>query len=145
MHIQPYLFLDGRCDEAITFYRQALGAELNMLMRFSEAPADAPGENGCAGDGPLPPPDKVMHAELRVGQTRVLLSDGFSRGMPEFKGFSLSLITTDDGEAKRLFDALAEGGKVDQPLMPTFFASSFGMVSDRFGVSWMVLTEFAAT
>lgn len=145
MHIQPYLFFDGRCEEAIDFYRQALGAEVGMLMRFGEAPPEAgePGEAGCAGDdgGPPPAPDKVMHAALRIGETLVMLSDGFARGNPEFKGVALSLSAADDAEARRLFDALADGGKVLQPLAPSFFASSFGMVNDRFGVSWMVVTE----
>lgn len=141
MHIQPYLSFDGRCEEAIAFYRQALGAEVTTLMRFADAPPEAGGEGGCAEGGPPPPADKVMHAELQVGQTRVLLSDGFSQGKPEFKGISLALSAADDTEAKRLFDGLAEGGKVEQPLGPAFFASSFGIVSDRFGVSWMVVTE----
>jgi PhnB protein len=135
MQVQPYLFLDGRCEEAITFYRQALAAELVMLMRFGEAP-DGPGH--CP-DGSTPPPDKVMHACVQIGQTQLLLSDGFSGGKPEFKGFSLSLSASDDGQALRVFEALAEGGQVSQPLMPTFFASSFGMVKDHFGVSWIVL------
>ncbi len=139
MYIQPYLFLDGRCEEAIGFYRQALGAEVVMLMRYGEGPE---GSSQCP-DGTSPPADKVMHACLQIGQTQVFLSDGFSAGKPEFKGFSLSLSATDDAEAKRLFDALAEGGKVDQPLMATFFSSSFGMLTDRFGVSWMVLVPQA--
>jgi PhnB protein len=141
MHIQPYLFFDGHCDEAIAFYRQALGAEVIMLMRFGEGPeADAEGPGGVT-----PPADKVMHACLQVGQTQLLLSDGFSSGKPEFKGISLSLSASDDAEAKRLFEGLAQGGEIVQPLLPTFFASSFGMVNDRFGVSWMVLTSNQAT
>lgn len=135
MQIQPYLFLDGRCEEAITFYRQALAAEVVMLMRFGEAPDGA----GSCPDGSTPPADKVMHACLQIGEAQLLLSDGFSGGKPEFKGFSLSLSAADDAHAARLFAALAEGGQVTQPLMPTFFASSFGMVSDCFGVSWIVL------
>jgi len=135
MYIQPYLFFDGRCEEAIAFYRQALDAEVQMLMRYGEGPE---GSSQCP-DGTSPPADKVMHARLQIGQTQVFLSDGFSQGRPEFKGFSLSLSAADDAEARRLFDALAEGGKVDQPLMATFFSSSFGMATDRFGVSWMVL------
>lgn len=136
MYIQPYLFFDGRCDEAIAFYRQALGAEVIMLMRFGESPEQ---DSQCGdGDGPTPPADKVMHASLQIGQTQLLLSDGFSAGKPEFKGVSLSLSAADDAEAKRLFEGLAQDGEVVQPLLPTFFASSFGMVNDRFGVSWMV-------
>lgn len=135
MYIQPYLFFDGHCDEAIAFYRQALGAEVLMLMRFGEGPE---GNAECPG-GTAPPADKVMHACLQIGQTQVFLSDGFSAGKPEFKGISLSLSAADDAEAKRLFDALAEGGEIQQPLMPTFFSSSFGMLTDRFGVSWMLV------
>jgi PhnB protein len=134
MYIQPYLFFDGRCDEAIAFYRQAIGAEVVMLMRFGESPE---GDSQCA-DGSTPPADKVMHASLQVGQTQLLLSDGFSAGKPEFKGVSLSLAAADDAEAKRLFEGLAQEGEVVQPLQATFFASSFGMLNDRFGVSWMV-------
>ena len=137
MHIQPYVFFDGRCDEAIAFYRQALGAELLMLMRFGDSPDE---EEGCLGGGGVrPPKDKVMHACLQVGQTQLMASDGFSSGHPEFKGITLSLAAADDAEARRLFDALADGGQVQQPLAATFFATSFGMVSDRFGVSWMVV------
>ena len=139
MHVQPYLFFDGRCEEAIAFYRQALGAETVMLMRYGEGPE---GSAQCP-DGSTPPADKVMHACLQIGDTQVFLSDGFSAGKPEFKGFSLSLSAADEAEAKRLFDALAEGGQVQQPLMATFFSPSFGMVADRFGMSWMVLVPQA--
>jgi PhnB protein len=135
MQIQPYLFFEGRCDEAITFYRQALGAELLMLMRYGESPE---GTAKCP-DGSIPPADKVMHASLQVGQTQLMASDGFCSGKPDFKGFSLTLSAADDAEARRLFDALADGGQVHQPLTATFFTSSFGMLVDRFGVSWMVL------
>ena len=139
MHVQPYLFFDGRCEQAIAFYRQALGAETVMLMRYGEGPE---GSAQCP-DGSTPPADKVMHACLQIGDTQVFLSDGFSAGRPEFKGFSLSLSAADEAEAKRLFDALAEGGQVQQPLMATFFSPSFGMVADRFGMSWMVLVPQA--
>ena len=141
MNIQPYLFFDGRCEEAIAFYREALGAELLMLMRYSDAPASPDGEAGCAG-GAQPPADKVMmHAYLKIGQAHVMASDGFCSGKPEFKGISLSITADDDAEAKRLFDALANGGQVQQPLTETFFATSFGMVADRFGVSWLVVAS----
>lgn len=129
MQIQPYLFFDGRCEEAIAFYRTALGAELKMLMRFKESPT------------PAMPPDyenKVMHAEFRVGGSTVLASDGRCAGQPEFKGFSLTLLVADDAEAQRLFAALSQGGQVQMPLAKTFFSSQFGMVADRFGVTWMI-------
>ena len=139
MRIEPYVFFDGRCDEAIDFYRAALGAETLMLLRYSDAPADAgPPPEGCSP----PPPgtsDKVMHAALRVGETTVMLSDGMCGGNPKFEGMSLSLTAADDAEAARIFAALADGGQVMVPLGPSFFASSFGMLADRFGVNWMVV------
>lgn len=135
MQIQPYLFFEGRCEEAVAFYRDALGAQVLMLMRYGDAPE---GDAGCPGGAP-PPADKIMHAALQIGQTMVMASDGFAAGHPQFKGVSLSISADDDAQARRLFDALADGGQVQQPLEPTFFASSFGMVADRFGVSWMVV------
>ena len=128
MQIQPYLMFDGRCEEAIEFYRQALGAEVAMLMRFKEAP-----EPVTAGGG-----DKVMHASVRIGDTTVLMSDGRCQGKPSFQGFALTLIVGDEAEAQRRFDALAVGGKVQMPMAKTFFSPRFGMVGDRFGVSWMI-------
>jgi PhnB protein len=132
MQVQPYLFFDGRCEEAIAFYRGALGAEVTMLMRFK----DSPEPQQC----PVPPgaEDKVMHASLRIGETTVMASDGRCEGRPSFQGFSLSLSVPDEAEAERLFGALADGGQVQMPLTRTFFASRFGMVADRFGVSWMI-------
>jgi PhnB protein len=133
MQIQPYLFFDGRCDEAIEFYRGALGAEVSMLMRFKDSPeSHAPDM--------LPPgaENKVMHAQLRIGETTVLLSDGRCQSRPTFAGFALSLTVPDAAQAERLFTALAAGGQIQMPLGKTFFSPSFGMVVDRFGVSWMV-------
>ena len=130
MQVQPYLFFDGRCEEAIDFYRSKLGAEVDMLMRFKDSPEPqqhAPGTE-----------NKILHANLRIGGTTVLASDGRCVGQPNFQGFALSLTPADDAEAKRLFSALSEGGQVQMPLGKTFFASSFGMLADRFGVSWMV-------
>ncbi|MEP6880936.1 MAG: VOC family protein [Dokdonella sp.] len=135
MLVQPYLFFDGRSDEAIAFYQKSIGAKVLMRMPFGDAPE---GAEGCV-DGSAPPADKVMHATLQVGETQFMLSDGFCAGKPEFKGVSLSLTASDDAEAKRLFDGLADGGKITQALAPNFFASSFGMLDDRFGVSWMVV------
>jgi PhnB protein len=137
MQIQPYLFFDGRCDEAIRFYQDKLGAEVTMLMRFKDAPKSAePAQEGCAP--PAGSENKVMHASLRIGDAMVLMSDGQCQGNPQFKGFSLSLTAPDDAAAKRLFNALSDSGQVVMPLDETFFASSFGMVADRFGVTWMV-------
>jgi PhnB protein len=134
MQIQPYLFLDGRCEEALDFYRNAIGAEVTMLMRFSESPE--PPQQGCMSDVPA---DKVMHSEFRVGETVIMASDGMSQGRPEFKGFALALAAPDVAAADRLFAALAEGGAVQMPLAATFFSPRFGMVADRFGVSWMII------
>ncbi len=137
MQIQPYLFFDGRCEEAIRFYQDKLGAEVTMLMRFRDAPQSAgPAREGCAP--PAGSENKVMHASLRIGDAMVLMSDGQCQGKPQFQGFSLSLTAPDDASAKRLFNALSDNGQVVVPLDETFFASSFGMVADRFGVTWMV-------
>jgi PhnB protein len=135
MNVQPYLFFDGRCEEAIEFYRKALGAEVTQLMRFKDGPE--PQQEGMV------PPDsgnKIMHATLKVGDSNVMASDGRCLGKPNFDGFSLSLTAANESDAERLFKALADGGTVHQPLIKTFFASRFGMVADRFGVQWMVLT-----
>jgi PhnB protein len=128
MQIQPYLFYNGRCEEAIDFYRAALGAEVTMLMRYKESP-----EPTSHGD-----PEKVMHASLRIGDTTLLVSDGRCSGQLSFEGFALSLTARDDAEAQRLFAALSDSGQVQMPLAKTFFSSKFGMVNDRFGVLWMV-------
>jgi PhnB protein len=130
--VQPYLFFDGRCEEAVGFYRHALGAEVEMLMRFKDSPE--PPQPGCTpGD-----PNKVMHASFRIGDTTVMASDGQCEGKPSLQGFSLSLTVPTEAEADRAFAALGEGGQVQMPLMKTFFSPRFGMVADRFGVSWMV-------
>jgi PhnB protein len=136
MQVQPYLFFDGRCEEAIDFYRRTLGAEVETLMRFKDAPA-SPGSEGCG-----PPPaaaDKVMHASFRIGDTTVMASDGQCQGKPSFQGFALSATARDETHAERLFAALSDGGQVQMPLTKTFFSPRFGMVADRFGVSWMVV------
>jgi len=134
MLIQPYLFFDGRCEEAIEFYRSVLGAEVTMLMRFKDSP-----EPPAPGMVPPGAEAKVMHASFRIGETTVMASDGHCAGQPDFKGFALSLTVPDDAEADRRFAALANGGQVQMPLATTFFSSRFGMVADRFGVSWMVV------
>ncbi|HET8608275.1 MAG TPA: VOC family protein [Burkholderiales bacterium] len=133
MQIQPYLFFDGRCEEALDFYKKALGAEVVMLMRYKESPEPPP--PGC-----VPPnsENKVMHCAFRVGGSTVLASDGNCKGKPDFQGFSLSLTVADEAEADRVFNALAAGGQVRMPLDKTFFSPRFGMVADRFGVGWMV-------
>jgi PhnB protein len=129
MQVQPYLFFDGRCEEALEFYKSALGAEVTMLMRYKDSP-DPVMVHGAE--------NKVMHASLRIGDATLLASDGRCHGQPNFHGFALSLTAADDTEAERLCTALAEDGQVQMPLAKTFFASRFGMVADRFSVSWMI-------
>jgi PhnB protein len=133
MQIQPYLNFDGRCEEALEFYRGALGAEVKALMRYKDSPEPCP-------PGMIPPgaENKVMHAGFRIGETTVMASDCHCKGQPNFQGISLTLTLPNPGEAERRFKALAEGGQVQMPLSKTFFASSFGVVADRFGVSWMI-------
>jgi PhnB protein len=134
MQIQPYLFFEGRAEEAIAFYRQALGAEVQMLMRFKESPEPPP-------PGMVPPgsENKVMHASFRIGDATVMASDGNCGGRPNFQGFALSLDARDAAEAERWFTALTDGGHVRMALAKTFFSPKFGMVEDRFGVTWMVI------
>jgi PhnB protein len=131
MPVTPYLFLDGRCEEAIEFYKKSLGAEVGAMMRFKEGPADhqpAPGTE-----------DKIMHACVTIQGTPVMMSDGRCMGGMTYQGFALSLDAGEPAEGERMFNALADGGQVQMPLMETFFAKSFGMVADKFGVSWMVI------
>src|SRR5262249_54697033 len=134
MSVQPYLFFDGRCEEAIEFYKKALGAKVDMLMRYKDSPEPPP-------PGMVPPgsENKVMHSAFHIGDAQTLASDGQCAGKPNFQGFSLSVTAKDAVEADRMFGALAEGGQVRMPLGKTFFASRFGMVADRFGIGWMVI------
>ena len=133
MQVQSYLFFDGRCEEALEFYKKAIGAQVDMLMRFKESPDKtmiAPGSE-----------NKVMHAQFKIGDTRVLASDGRCQGQPKFDGFALTISTTTETDAEKMFAALGDGGKVTMPLTKTFFSPRFGMLADRFGVNWMVLVE----
>jgi PhnB protein len=134
MKVEPYLFFDGRCEEAIEFYRKTIGAEVEMLVRFKDSPEPAQ-------PGMVPPgaENKIMHATLRLGETTVMASDGQCGGTPKFDGFALSITAANQAEAQRLFNALGEGGKVRMPLTKTFFSPCFGMLADRFGVAWMVI------
>ena len=133
MQVQPYLFFDGRCEEAVTYYRKALGAEVSMLMRFRDSPV--PDQQGMVPPGAE---DKVMHMQFRIGDTTILASDGRCLGKPSFQGFALSLTASTEAEAEKMFASLADGGQVQMPMAKTFFSPRFGMVADRFGVSWMV-------
>lgn len=130
MQVQPYVFFNGCCEEAANYYRRVLGAEITMLMRFKECPDPLP-------DMPPGSGEKVMHMSLRIGDTTVLASDGCGDGA-NLSGFALSLTAADEAEAQRVFAALADGGQVRMPLGRTFFSPSFGMLTDRFGVAWMV-------
>jgi PhnB protein len=133
MNVQPYLFFNGRAEEALNFYTKALGTKPDMLMRNREAPEQPP-------PGMLPPgsEDKVMHASFRVGDTEVMLSDGRCSGTPKFDGFALSITAADEADARRKFDAMSAGGEVTMPLGKTFWSPCFGMLTDRFGVGWMI-------
>ena len=138
MKVQPYLVFDGRCEEALEFYRTHLGAKPGLMMRFKDNPE--PPQPGGPGRAPGHH-NKIMHSEFTRGDTMLMASDGYAQGKPEFKGFCQSIGVKDDAEARRVFDALAKGGSVTMPLAKTFFASSFGMVTDRFGMPWMVITQ----
>jgi PhnB protein len=129
--LTPYLFFDGRCEEAIEFYKKTLGAEVQMMMRFK----DGPDQTMCAPGNE----DKVMHACVSIAGTPVMMSDGRAQNKPRFEGFALSVDARDEADAERLFGALAQDGQVQMPLAETFFAKRFGMTADRFGVSWMVI------
>jgi len=133
MQVQPYLFFDGRCEEAVEFYKSKLGAKVEMLMRFKDSPEPAQ-------PGMVPPgaENKVMHTCFRIGDTAVMASDGRCLGNPSFQGFALSITAPNEAEAERLFAVLGDGGQVQMPLAKTFFSPRFGMAADRFGVSWMI-------
>jgi PhnB protein len=131
MHVQPYLNFDGRCDEALEFYKQAIGAKVGMLLRFKEAPDKSMISPGSE--------EKVMHSAVQVGDSTLLMSDGRCTGKPNFNGIALTISAKTEAEADKLFNGLAEGGQVTMPLAKTFFSPKFGMVADKFGVGWMVL------
>ncbi len=131
MKLQPYLFFDGRCEEAIDFYQRTVGAKVNMLMRWK----DGPDKSMCTPANQ----DKVMHAQVQIGDSEVMMSDGRCTGQPKFDGFSLTVSVPNEAEADRVFAALGDGGQVRMPLDKTFFSPRFGMLADRFGMGWMVL------
>ena len=135
MKIQPYLFFNGRCEEAIDFYGRALGAKVTELMRFKESR-----ETMESGYVPADFAEKVMHCSIRIGDQEIMASDGMTSEKQNFHGVSLTITVANDAEADRTFAALLDGGQVQMPLDKTFFASRFGMLADRFGVSWMVIS-----
>lgn len=134
MEVQPYLFFDGRCEEAIEFYKRTLNAQVTMFMRFNQSPDPTMSPSEIAGD-------KIMHAQFTVGSTTILASDGRCTGKPSFQGFALSIIVPTEADAERTFAALSEGGQVQMLLTKTFFSPRFGMAADKFGVSWMILVR----
>jgi PhnB protein len=131
--VQPYLFFNGSCEQAVEFYRKALGAEVEMMMRFKESPE--PPQPGM-----VPPgfENKIMHISFRIGGTAIMASDGCPGEKTNFQGFSLSLSVPSEAEADRAFAALSDGGQVRMPLTKTFWSPRFGMLEDRFGVGWMI-------
>ena len=131
MFIEPYLYFNGRCDEALEFYKTAVGAEVAMLMRWK----DSPDKSMCSAENA----DKVMHSQFQIGDSTIMASDGRCTGKPNFQGITLSISAKTEAEADKLFNGLADGGQVTMPLVKTFFSPKFGMVADKFGVGWMVL------
>jgi PhnB protein len=131
MNVQPYLYFDGSCEAALNFYAKAIGATTEMMMRFK----DSPDTKMCTPKNK----EKVMHVCFKVGDTAIFASDGMNKGKPNFDGFALSINAKDKAEAAKLFNALGEGGAVTMPQAETFFAHSFGMLKDKFGVNWIVI------
>ncbi len=136
MQVQPYLNFDGRCEDAVNFYQKALDAKVDMLVRMKEAPPSP-------GPSRVPPgsENKIMHVTLRIGDSIVMGSDCECAGQVKFQGFSLSLALKNAASATKYFNALSDGGKIEMPLSKTFFAEHFGIVTDRFGVNWMVIVQ----
>ncbi len=134
MNVQPYLMFEGRCEEAIEFYKKTLDAKVETMMRFRESPSPPP-------PGSLPPgsEEKILHSALKIGSSQIMATDGHCAGHPDFQGFSLTLETASETEADRLFNGLAQDGKITMPLSKTFFSPRFGMVTDKFGVGWIVM------
>lgn len=134
MKIQPYLFFDGQCESAMTFYARAVGGVVEFSMRYGDSPDPVPPEH-------LPPggAQSILHGRVRIGDSVLMMSDGVAPEGGGFRGFSLSLQYQEEGTARRVFDALAEDGRVLMPLTPTFFSPCYGMLQDRFGVQWMVM------
>ena len=143
MQVQPYLSFEGRTEEALDFYAKAIGAKVGVKMRFKEAPPMEASENGCddMGGPPAHSAEKIMHSEFRIGDSLIMATDGMCSGKTNFTRVSLALQVKDDAEAKKVFDALAKDGQIQQPLIKTFFATSFGILADRFGVGWMVVAS----
>lgn len=134
MRVEPYLYFNGRCEEALEFYRNAIGATTRVVSRFKDNPALA---------APAGSEDSILHAELKIGDSTILASDGQGTGPFEFRGFSLSITASTEAEAEKLFANLSNEGSIQVPLSATPFASRFGMLRDRYGVHWIVLSPAA--
>jgi PhnB protein len=139
MPVQPYLFFEGRCEEAVEFYKQALGAKVEMLMRYKEAPPTENASPDCGGG--MPDPEKIMHLAFTVDGNTILASDGRCSGQPKFEGVALSLTVPDVATCRKRFEALSAGGQIGMPIGETFFSPMFGMAIDKFGLTWMVLVD----
>ncbi len=131
--ITPYLFFSGRCEEALKFYGEALGANVDMIMRYNESPEPAP--PGMLQEGFE---TKIMHASFHVGGAPVMASDGCD-DRSHFDGFKLALAVPTEEKAHHAFNALANEGSVQMPLSKTFWSPCFGMVKDKFNVEWMIM------
>ncbi len=135
MNVQPYLYFDGRCEEALEFYKKAVGAEVTMLMRFKEMPDAQPGSIPPGGE------NKVMHASVKIAESTMMASDGHCQGKETFQGFGLTLTVKTEADAEKYYAALSQGGTPAMPLTKTFFSPKFGMTKDKFGVMWLVIVQ----
>src|ERR1700722_2268529 len=139
LKVETYLFFNGRCEEAIEYYKRTLGAEVDMMMRYKDMPPEA----AAQGKVPAEAQNKIMHASIRIGETHLMAADNCSDHKCGIEGFALSIAVQDEAQAKKLFTALADGGQVKMSLSKTFFSPSFGMLTDKFGVGWMILVRQA--
>jgi len=129
MNVQTYLFFDGRCEEAIEFYKAVFGADLLYSMRFREGPPNlVTAENE----------EKIFHATMRFGETVINLSDDLKQERGSFGGFAILAHLDNDASAEEAFESLQEGGRVGMPIQEVFWASRYGIVTDRFGVTWKI-------
>jgi PhnB protein len=133
MVVQPYLFFDGKCEEALEFYKKAVGANVTALMRFKDSPSQEHNPPGSA--------EKVMHCNFSIGNSQIMASDGDCKDQMKSDGFALSITADNTDQAEKMFNGLKDGGHVTLPLTQTFFAKRFGMLKDKFGVHWMIMAE----
>ena len=133
MDVQPYLSFEGRAQEALDFYKSAVGATVDVIMHFKDAPPEVQAQMSPDSR------EKIMHAAFRLGDTQLFASDGRCTGKASFSGVSLTINAASNEEAEKLFGALGKGGQVTMPMSETFFAYRFGILADKFGVNWMIL------